>query len=122
MSEIKLLPCPFCSGEAEYDQKTEFDHYGDMYTSHFVWCPYPTGGCGVRVYAKSKSEVTKLWNTRKPMDDIVKKLKKELNFADKEKERCSRENALMFDSAKSYSTGISNAIDIVCNARKDGAE
>lgn len=78
MAELKK--CPFCGGEAEYDKKTKFDHHGDMYTNHLVWCPYPVGGCGVRVYAKSKSEAIKRWNTRKPIDDIVQRLEKHKSY------------------------------------------
>lgn len=44
---------------------------------------------------------------------IKEKLEKELHLADKEKERCARENQLQFDSAKGYANGIGNAIEIV---------
>lgn len=63
MKELK--PCPFCGGEAEYDKETNFNNHGDMYTSHYVWCSYPKGGCGARVYGDSRHEVINLWNTRK---------------------------------------------------------
>ena len=47
------------------------------------------------------------------MERIVEQLEEEVNLADKEKERCARENKLQFDSAKSYAHGISIAIEIV---------
>lgn len=49
------------------------------------------------------------------LDRIVEQLKLELHLADKEKERCTRENLLQFDSAKGYAMGLSNAIEIVKN-------
>ena len=47
------------------------------------------------------------------VDKVVAELKKELSLADKEKERCTGENNLQFDSAKGYASGISTAIEIV---------
>ena len=46
-------------------------------------------------------------------DKFVEQLEAELCLADKEKERCARENPLQFDSAKGYAMGLSNAIEIV---------
>lgn len=46
-------------------------------------------------------------------DKVVEQLESELRLADKEKERCVRENPLQFDSAKGYAMGLSNAIEIV---------
>ena len=47
------------------------------------------------------------------VDKVVNQLESELRLADKEKERCARENPLQFDSAKGYAMGLSNAIEIV---------
>ena len=47
------------------------------------------------------------------VDKVVDQLESELRIADKEKERCARENPLQFDSAKGYAMGLSNAIEIV---------
>ena len=47
------------------------------------------------------------------IDKVVDELEKELSLADKEKERCTGENNLQFDSAKGYASGISTAIEIV---------
>ena len=44
---------------------------------------------------------------------VVDQLESELRLADKEKERCARENPLQFDSAKGYAMGLSNTIEIV---------
>lgn len=46
-------------------------------------------------------------------DKVVEQLESELRLADKEKERCARENPLQFDSAKGYAMGLLNAIEIV---------
>ena len=46
-------------------------------------------------------------------DKVLDQLESELRLADKEKERCARENPLQFDSAKGYAMGLSNAIEIV---------
>ena len=46
-------------------------------------------------------------------DKVVEQLEEVLSLADKEKERCARENPLQFDSAKGYATGIFNALEIV---------
>lgn len=47
------------------------------------------------------------------LDKVVEQLVVELYLADKEKERCARENPLGFDSTKGYATGLSNALEIV---------
>ena len=46
-------------------------------------------------------------------EKIIEKLEEELKLADREKERCARENPLQFDSAKGYAHGVGNAIEIV---------
>ena len=53
------------------------------------------------------------------VEEVVKELEEEMRLADKEKERCARENPLQFDNAKGYANGIANAIEIV---RKGGAK
>ena len=111
MSEVKILPCPFCGGEAV---KMAFS-WGNICDEYTVKCTE----CGVGTKVLKSDEAVRAWNTRKPMDDIVERLEEELKLADEEKERCSRENHLMFDSAKSYATGISNAIEIVKGGVED---
>ena len=64
MSEIKLLPCPFCGGEARHS--TIFGRSGivcnDCLCEMRGWIDAPP------------EEMTMLWNTRKPMDKIVERL------------------------------------------------
>lgn len=61
MSEIKLLPCPFCGGEAEI--------LGDK--THWIYCP---NCCSETKSFKTKKEAIERWNTRKPMERIIEKL------------------------------------------------
>ena len=53
------------------------------------------------------------------IEKILERLESELKLADKEKERCSRENPLQFDTAKGYVNGISNTIEIVQEVAKE---
>lgn len=50
---------------------------------------------------------------KEAFEKSIEILEVELHLADKEKERCARENQLQFDSAKGYANGIANAIEIV---------
>lgn len=100
MQNDKLLPCPFCGGKAEW---------GTVLKTWIV-CT----SCGFETpYSKDTENTVRLWNIRKPMERIVETLKSELILADEEKERCTKENPLQFDTAKGYATGISNALNIV---------
>lgn len=49
------------------------------------------------------------------INEVLMELEEELTLADKEKERCAKENPLQFDNAKGYANGISNAIDLIKN-------
>jgi Lar family restriction alleviation protein len=71
VSEIKLLPCPFCGGEAilHHNGLTEKDH---------VTC---LDCCCRTKDSITKEEAIKQWNTRKPMERIIERLK------EKEKQR-----------------------------------
>lgn len=57
----------------------------------------------------------------KALEKIKERLEEELKLADGVKEKCARENPLMFDNAKGYSTGISNALHIVNQVAKEVA-
>lgn len=47
------------------------------------------------------------------VDKVIKWLESELSLADREKERCARENPLQFDEAKGFARGIAVALEIV---------
>lgn len=69
MSEIKLLPCPFCGGEAEIEEDYSYG-YGLLfsYKPHCSQC-----GCSIGLFSDKTEAITK-WNTRKPMERIVRRL------------------------------------------------
>lgn len=70
MSDIKLLPCPFCGGEAKYMEIRQ-----EFFISKFVTCTK----CGIETKRNhpNKKYAVKQWNTRKPMDRIVEQLEEE---------------------------------------------
>lgn len=74
---------------------------------------------GISEKTKTSSEVSRFINiineqpTAYDVDSVCEELEEELKLADKEKERCIKENPLQFDSAKGYANGIANAIEIV---------
>lgn len=47
------------------------------------------------------------------VDKVVEQLEEELSLADKEKERCARENPLQFDTAKGHAHGVWVSLEIV---------
>ena len=68
MSEIKLLPCPFCDGEAKVSN-LGFNQY--LIFCKDCWAETkPTTGF--------ENTITK-WNTRKPMQEIVEKIDDEIS-------------------------------------------
>ena len=80
MSEIKLLPCPFCGGEAEFYRMTT--------RQNFRWsdcvgvrCKTCGASCSTVLYDarihpndEEYYEAAKAWNTRKPIERIVERL------------------------------------------------
>lgn len=115
MSEIELLPCPFCGGKAEVRATKRLVFNGKyMGTVHYVVGCIDTKCIGrIQRRYNSIEEAIDAWSTRKTIHRIVEQLEKELQLADKEKARCTRENPLQFDSAKGYASGIATAIEIV---------
>lgn len=80
MSEIKLLPCPFCGGKAEireidYDPEwhptyNDPDSGGDA-PVYVIICK----SCEASIkYKYKESEAIQSWNNRKPIDDMVKQI------------------------------------------------
>ena len=61
MNEIKLLPCPFCGGEAKW--ATEHKHW--------IICKRCQSESD---YYENSDDALKAWNTRKPMEEIVERL------------------------------------------------
>ena len=91
MSEIKLLRCPFCGGEAELlNGQCEIDNYVMC-----LECRSKT-----KLY-NTKASAIKACNTRKPMQNIVERLR------EKAKEPMYQHHG------DNYYVGIYDAIEIV---------
>ena len=107
MSELKR--CPFCGGEVRF-VKTGCSSRGKI--GH-LYCD----GCKESFFKNDRwhteSELYEKWNTRKPLERVIERLEEEERLADEEKERCDIANPLQFDSAKGYSNGMYNAIEII---------
>ena len=67
MSEIKLLPCPFCGGEASISNNA--CKKGDTW----LWS-IECVDCGAFMNDEYDFHVINRWNTRKPMEQIVERL------------------------------------------------
>ena len=67
MSETKLLPCPFCGGGV-------FEYYSGP---HLELVEIICNECGCRTGRMERKEAIEVWNTRKPMERIVERMKEE---------------------------------------------
>lgn len=106
-NEVKLLPCPFCGGEAEIDS----DKIGKGKSLYYAYCKnYCITQYG---YYSSKESAITAWNTRKPMERILERLETESDLAEKEMERAREQNPLQYERCDSYICAIDNAIEIV---------
>lgn len=111
MSEIKLLPCPFCGGEAT----PVYCENGNRYTSNILYLSkrgtIKCKKCNLtlpRVYSKV-SKAIEAWNTRKPMERIVERLEEVGNLEMMlHGGRCNGKTLTL-----GYKKGIENAIAIV---------
>ena len=68
--------------------------------------------CCEEVMEMLKEQPTAFYEER-----VLETLRKELELADREKGRCSRENILQFDEAKGYARGISYALEVAIGGR-----
>lgn len=77
-NEIKLLPCPFCGGEADLIEQKHREYA----STYYVRCK----GCHCKSLERmGVGIVAEAWNTRKPMDEFVKNYKKSNIIAKAEK-------------------------------------
>lgn len=148
MSELKLLPCPFCGGEAKLiEYKETVDGRGDKIAR--IRCE-----CGsdlhltAREFSKAEDDfgykggyysqnqkfwngmhqrLIDKWNTRTPMDNIVEKLEEKTEFL---KDCTKYGNESAEQQEKSYSTMmmyevadlVDDLIDIVKQEINNGLE
>lgn len=75
MSETKLLPCPFCGGEATIDREDIF--CDNCYLSMKIFSRVHNGDA--ETYDEARTQAINDWNTRKPMDNIVEQLEERKN-------------------------------------------
>lgn len=97
MSEKKLLPCPFCGGEAKIlYNRLRCGNYvsGGTFRVHCKNCGITTEG------KKDRNKSIELWNTRVPMQKIVERLNN--NF-----------RKVMNDEDLEWNRAIDKAIEIV---------
>lgn len=75
MNEIKLLKCPFCGGEAKIDKT--------ITNTVSVECTVCHASSRIILCTEGDIEqkAIKVWNTRKPMENIVERLE-EVSFPD----------------------------------------
>ena len=93
----------------------EADYNTDRFAEFFHRCLADMDTCCGNYEQETAEMMEKAFTESKiyDQDKVVDQLESELRLADKEKERCARENPLQFDSAKGYAMGLSNAIEIV---------
>ena len=112
-SDKRLLPCPFCGGEAKFITGSPF------IWEHAVAC----GECGTATRmiggvtpSMARNRVAQVWNTRKPMQEIVERLEDLKQHNLNEAKKCSEfENFQVYmndnrgfyrDNAKCYEVAI----------------
>ena len=102
----KLLPCPFCGGEAKL-----IKHFIVALDTEYrqVFC---TSCCAKRPVEKffTEEEAIKHWNTRKPMERIVEQLEESMNEAKN-----------LWDDDEYY-TGQANAYEYAIEIVKGGVD
>ena len=99
----KLLPCPFCGGEAEIDIILGVDE------RWLVRCPRCF--CKTTTFANKKSALI-TWNTRKPMERIVEQLEEEAYETEVWDERYTDK----------YYKGVSDGCKVAIEIVKGGVE
>ena len=65
-NKIKLLPCPFCGGEAVV--------YDDDYNHYAIGCKLCCDVTPITTWEDTEEKAVAIWNTRKPMERIVERL------------------------------------------------
>lgn len=77
MSEIKLLPCPFCGGKIKLDEDDFYMFCCDTCGAGITFAHELEDGAAEDC---TKEESIERYNTRKPMDRIVEQLEEQQNI------------------------------------------
>ena len=114
MSEIKLLHCPFCGGEAViYHQSSKYTNRDGNFV-HCMECGCRTKlfecyGNTTKTHEDTKQEAIEAWNTRKSMEQILTRLEEEVTLErmDKMEDRVGKRQTTGFG------LGVNASIEIV---------
>ena len=84
MSEERLLPCPFCGGEAYINYETMVDER-TIYWAQVLCKQCHARSCGSwrNSYTNAEKKEVKAWNTRKPIERIISQAEAEIESSDK---------------------------------------
>lgn len=120
MSDIKLKPCPFCGGEAEFC-RTSIKTSDGWSDGVFVYCTECRNRTSAVLYNKQEhgecgeyKEASEKWNTRKPMDRIVERLEAEKKYYDE------ADKTFIYSTNHINSRAFQKAINIVKAGGVDG--
>jgi len=111
MSEIKLLPCPFCGGEAEmnYSVFSKCEAY-----ARCKCCGARTMEFSSASLQDARLKAIQSWNTRKPMQEIVERLEEDCKIHRKDKEEAYlTDDFKLYQSYSDVNDGLESAIRIV---------
>lgn len=77
MQNDKLLPCPFCGGEAEIKKTTVQYNHDKTRLDVYVCCKI----CGANTGTWCDNEIGAInkWNRRKPMERIIEQLEEQID-------------------------------------------
>ena len=124
MSELKC--CPFCGGEAIIEEEDVRDIHGYVIGKRYALQCDGVPNCSI--YPRTcgtvkKEDAINLWNTRKPMDNIVEKLEKREKYLENAMKE-SHEKGYCFSEAKAMNerVAIRYAINIIKQEINNGLE
>jgi Lar family restriction alleviation protein len=78
MSEVKLLPCPFCGGKAKVIRRKKSSNDDGFLFEVSVKCEVCDSES--RRCLEDENKAIMIWNTRKPMERIIEKLEGKSRF------------------------------------------
>ena len=102
----KLLNCPFCGGEVEI----KYFVSESQITFYMIVC----GECGCKqVPSIHKEAVVKAWNTRKPMDAIIKQLEFQAEQHNKRADEFLDKNIQISNHNRGRARSYEHALEVV---------